>query len=106
MSGAPRPTFLLIGAQKAGTTWISAMLRAHPEVFVPRAKELHYFNLKENHARGMDWYLGQFGEYAGQKAIGERRGAAAGSAPSSSRTIPSSTATSPSWCGASCRRCS
>jgi len=38
------PDFLCIGAQKAGTTWLADALRAHPEVFVPEDKELHYFD--------------------------------------------------------------
>lgn len=39
------PDFLGIGAQKAGTTWLSANLRCHPQLFLPEKKELHYFNL-------------------------------------------------------------
>jgi hypothetical protein len=65
------PSFLLIGAQKAGTTWLAAMLGAHPDVFVPPTKELHVFNLKQNHGKGMDWYRRQFEGYAGERAVGE-----------------------------------
>ncbi len=36
--------FLGIGAQKAGTTWLWAMLRRHPQVWLPPRKELHYFD--------------------------------------------------------------
>lgn len=41
--GAP-PHFLGIGAQKAGTTWLYHNLRAHPDVWLPPEKELHYFD--------------------------------------------------------------
>lgn len=34
-----------IGAPKAGTTWLYDYLSTHPEVHVPRTKELHYFNV-------------------------------------------------------------
>lgn len=36
--------FVGLGAQKAGTTWVAQYLRAHPEVFIPKYKELHFFN--------------------------------------------------------------
>lgn len=38
------PNFLVIGAQKAGSTWIYDCLRQHPDVFMPSAVELLYFN--------------------------------------------------------------
>ena len=37
------PHFLGIGAQKAGTTWLWANLRSHPDIWMPPIKELHYF---------------------------------------------------------------
>lgn len=38
------PDFLVLGAQKAGSTWIYDCLRGHPQVFMPAAVELLYFN--------------------------------------------------------------
>jgi len=38
------PDFLVIGAQKAGTTWLHGNLLYHPEVWVPPIKELNYLN--------------------------------------------------------------
>jgi hypothetical protein len=38
------PTFLGIGAQKAGSTWLHAMLSKHDELWLPHLKELHYFD--------------------------------------------------------------
>jgi GNAT superfamily N-acetyltransferase len=38
------PDFVGIGAQKAGTTWLGHNLQLHPEIWMPRMKELHYFN--------------------------------------------------------------
>ncbi len=40
------PDFIGIGAQKAGTTWLGRNLQAHPEVWMPRLKEVHYFDEK------------------------------------------------------------
>ncbi len=38
------PNFLCIGAQRSGTTWLHHQLRAHPSVFLPPCKELHFFD--------------------------------------------------------------
>ena len=43
MSG---PTFLGIGAQKAGTTWLYRGLQQHPDIWLPPVKELHVFDEK------------------------------------------------------------
>lgn len=41
MNGLPQ--FLVIGAQKAGTSWLHHNLRRHPGVFMPAAKDQGYF---------------------------------------------------------------
>ena len=38
------PSFVCIGAQKAGTTWLYDNLRPHPEVWLPQVKEIHFFD--------------------------------------------------------------
>lgn len=43
-AGLSLPDFLVIGAQKAGTTWLYENLRQHPDLFLPDEKELHYFD--------------------------------------------------------------
>ncbi len=39
-----RPDFLCIGTEKAGTTWLWDAMNHHPNVGVPRSKELRMFN--------------------------------------------------------------
>ena len=66
------PNFLVIGAMKAGTTSLFHYLEPHPEVFMPRLKELDFFVVEGNWARGLSWYRRQFrlaGE--GTVALGE-----------------------------------
>lgn len=63
------PTFLYIGAAKSGSTWIFEALREHPEVFVPVAKDLQYFDA--NYHRGMPWYASHFRPGRSAKARGE-----------------------------------
>ncbi|WP_259086403.1 sulfotransferase family protein [Salinibacter ruber] len=41
------PTFLVIGAAKCGTTSLHRYLRQHPEIFMPKKKELHFFRREE-----------------------------------------------------------
>ncbi len=37
------PTFLGIGAQRAGTSWLYSQLIKHPEIWMPPVKEIHFF---------------------------------------------------------------
>ena len=55
----PLPDFVGIGALKAGTSYLDAMLRSHPGLSLPaHLKEVEYFS--RHHARGPAWYAGQF----------------------------------------------
>ena len=57
-SARPLPDFLIIGAQKAGTTALYAYLREHPAVAGPPWKEVSFFD--RHYARGAAWYRGNF----------------------------------------------
>lgn len=65
------PTFLVIGAMKAGTTSLHHYLRAHPDVFMSSVKELDYFVEHANWRRGPAWYARQFDGASGATAVGE-----------------------------------
>ncbi|HEU4450781.1 MAG TPA: sulfotransferase [Gaiellaceae bacterium] len=60
------PSFLVIGAQRAGTTTLFYHLRRHPNITAPRGadprvswvKELHFFD--EKFSLGFDWYRSFF----------------------------------------------
>jgi hypothetical protein len=65
------PTFLVIGAQKCGTSWIGEMVSQHPEVAVARTKEVHFFNNANNIKKGIKWYKDHFSIAPGTKAVGE-----------------------------------
>lgn len=65
------PDFLIIGAQKAGTTWLRALLRDHPAVYMP-GRELHFFNKDHHFNRGVDWYTKQFAAADEQQLVGEK----------------------------------
>lgn len=52
------PDFLVIGAQKSGTTSLYEYLTGHPSIAPARGKGVHYF--EEHYARGLDWYRSRF----------------------------------------------
>jgi hypothetical protein len=54
------PTFLIIGAAKAGTTTIFDLLKQHPQVFLPFAKEPMFFSHDDNYCKGLGWYANTF----------------------------------------------
>lgn len=64
----PLPGFLVIGAQKAGSTWFTRNLRAHPEIFMP-LKELRYFT--RYYDLGPSWYAEKFSRAGEKRTIGE-----------------------------------
>lgn len=70
-SARPLPTFLIVGAPRAGTTWIDRNLRQHPEVFLPARKELHFFDREENYSRGIAYYESFFQKAGDAAAVGE-----------------------------------
>ncbi|MFP4011557.1 MAG: sulfotransferase family protein [Spirochaetaceae bacterium] len=66
------PTFLGIGAQKAGTTALMHYLRQHPQAAWGKGRELHYFD--RNYHRGERWYRARFPlarQVAKNMAVGE-----------------------------------
>src|SRR4030095_12488986 len=43
MSAVVKPNFFVVGAPKSGTTSLYFYLKQHPQVFLPRIKELNFF---------------------------------------------------------------
>ncbi len=50
------PTFLVLGAAKAGTTTLARMLDGHPEIGMPKVKEAGYFSVHADFAAGVERY--------------------------------------------------
>lgn len=44
-----KPTFLGIGAHRSATTWLTKMLRANPEIYLPPVKEIHFFDMSPHY---------------------------------------------------------
>jgi hypothetical protein len=52
------PDFLLVGAQKSGTSSLFTYIVQHPHVLSPLVKEIHYFDL--HYSCGPNWYREHF----------------------------------------------
>jgi len=52
------PDFLIIGAQKAGTTSLYNYLEKHPYIWSAYSKEVNFFDL--NYTKGINWYKSFF----------------------------------------------
>ena len=63
------PNFIIIGAQKCGTTSLFNYLSEHPDIYPSYPKEVHFFSTRFN--RGIKWYRSHF-PLAIQKEIVER----------------------------------
>lgn len=56
----PLPTFVIIGAMKAGTTSLHHYLAQHPEIGMSSAKEPNFFCEPGTRDRGVGWYTSLF----------------------------------------------
>jgi len=52
------PDFIIIGAQRSGTTSLFNYLGQHPEIYHSFPKETHYFS--NHYQKGTDWYRSHF----------------------------------------------
>jgi acetyltransferase-like isoleucine patch superfamily enzyme len=68
-----KPNLLIVGAQKAGSTWLYDTLKQHPEIFLPRKVELLFF---QNNDELLDdllpSYIEHFTDVKDEKVIGEK----------------------------------
>ncbi|HXW35629.1 MAG TPA: sulfotransferase, partial [Acidimicrobiales bacterium] len=69
VSFRPLPAFVIIGAQRSGTTSLATWLWQHPSVQHPREAEIHFFDL--HYEKGMRWYRAQFPLWRPRGATGE-----------------------------------
>lgn len=63
------PSFVIIGAVKAATTWIHNQLQANPAIFLP-GPEPHFFS--QDHHRGIDHYRRLFQAASPERILGEK----------------------------------
>ena len=72
-----KPTFLIVGSAKCGTTALASILDTHPDCCMSRPKEISYFQdtidrqPNPNYAEGWNWYQQYFSHYNGESMVGE-----------------------------------
>ncbi|MEM7171144.1 MAG: sulfotransferase [Pseudomonadota bacterium] len=62
------PNFIVIGMDKAGTSFLYRCLKEHPDIFLPR-KEIQFFGRFWD--KGLSWYEDFYGQASGYKAVGD-----------------------------------
>jgi len=65
----PKPNFLYIGPDKAGSTWLFRLLKWHPQTYVTPSKDTLFFD--EYYERGIEWYESKFSPSGRHKVIAE-----------------------------------
>ncbi len=65
------PNFVVIGAQKSGTSSLDHYLRQHPDVAMCKVKEPDFFVEERNWGKGLAWYESLFDLATGALAVGE-----------------------------------
>ena len=55
-----KPKFIIIGAQKCGTSSLHRHLDSHPDISMSTQKELNFFVESLNWKKGIEWYESQF----------------------------------------------
>jgi hypothetical protein len=55
-----KPSFLIVGAQKSGSSSLHYYLNQHPKIKGSFPKEIHYFNREINFGKSTKWYESHF----------------------------------------------
>jgi hypothetical protein len=55
-----RPAFIIIGAQKSGTSSLHVYLSHHPNIKPATEKEIHFFDKDDAFNKGLSWYHSHF----------------------------------------------
>lgn len=69
--------FIYIGGPRCGSTWLSAILDDHPQIFIPPSKEVHFFNdrmpysFEYKYPLGLDYYRSYFTDAEAGQIIGD-----------------------------------
>lgn len=69
------PNFLIAGGVATGTSFLSATLINHTDIYLPRIQrpEPNFFHYTDKYEMGLNWYLDKwFSEVKSEKAVGER----------------------------------
>ncbi len=63
------PDFMIIGAQKCGTSALHYYLSQHPQLIGSTPKEIHYFDKSKESRKSLHWYISHFQTPRFKKAL-------------------------------------
>jgi len=69
--------FIYVGAPRCGSTWLATALGMHPEIWIPRTKEVHFFNDRHlvkfefKYIKGFRYYKNIFRPDGSDKKLGD-----------------------------------
>jgi len=63
------PNFLIVEAQKCGTTSLYEILTAHPEVGMSIIKKINYFTFEKKYKKGLNYYETYFNDIDNDKLV-------------------------------------
>lgn len=66
-----KPNLLIAGCMKCGSSTLHSWLQQHPDIFLTKKKELHYFDSPSKIKSGVDDYLAYFRDGRDYKYCGE-----------------------------------
>lgn len=72
---ANKPNFLIGSGVSSGSSFITASIKQHPDIYLPvkQRPEPNFFHFNDRYNKGINWYLETwFGDVTSQRAIGER----------------------------------
>lgn len=76
------PSFICVGPEKTGTSWLYTNLKPHPDVFLPPVKEIRYFyevleypdeNWKSRLSKEGDWHAQDYRSYMKERVAYYRK---------------------------------
>lgn len=71
VGGLAIPNFLIVGAQKCGTTSLHELLSEHPQIEMSQVKEINFFSIQSKFEKGLSYYCKFFKKDTNSIAIGE-----------------------------------
>jgi hypothetical protein len=66
-----KPDFIVAGVARSATTWLYYCLQEHPECFLPKKKELHFFDNDNKYKKGISFYENHFKKANSNQLKGE-----------------------------------
>lgn len=65
------PNFIIPGGIRCGTSWMAHNLALHPQIYMPRKKEAHFFDRYSRYEEGIAYYRSLYRDWNGEPVVGD-----------------------------------